>query len=161
MTDVEQIDIPGVGVRYEFETEDGKRIGVVVHRSGRKEVSAGEADDPDAYRQLLDLTEKDARTLGEVLGGSRVAESLGELKHDVEGLAIDWLPVRSDSPLSGRTIGETRVRTRTGVSIVAIIRGDEAIPAPSPDVRLVDGDYMVVVGTARGIERVVELLYDG
>jgi TrkA domain protein len=53
------------------------------------------------------------------------------------------------------------VRTRTGVSIVAVLRGDQAIPAPGPEAELKPGDYVVVVGTPRGIEQVVELLRAG
>jgi TrkA domain protein len=53
------------------------------------------------------------------------------------------------------------VRTRTGVSVVAILRGDQAIPAPGPDVEMEPGDYLVVVGTPRGIEQVVEFLGSG
>jgi TrkA domain protein len=74
---------------------------------------------------------------------------------------IDWLPVREDSAYAGRTIGDARIRTRTGVSVVAIVRGDEAVPAPGPDERLDNGDYLVVVGTARGVEQAVELLRAG
>jgi TrkA domain protein len=53
------------------------------------------------------------------------------------------------------------VRSRTGVSIVAVLRGEQAIPAPGPESGLEAGDYLVVVGTARGIEEVVELLHHG
>jgi TrkA domain protein len=44
---------------------------------------------------------------------------------------------------------------------VAVLRGDQAIPAPGPEVDMEPGDYLVVVGTARGIEQVVELLRSG
>jgi TrkA domain protein len=53
------------------------------------------------------------------------------------------------------------VRSRTGVSIVALIRGDDAIPSPGPSEEMKPGDYLVVVGTPRGIEEVVELLRAG
>jgi TrkA domain protein len=117
--------------------------------------------DPDAFRRILVLGDKDARTLAEILGGSRVAEELAQLQQRIEGLAIDWLPVREDSPYAGRTIGDARVRTLTGVSIVAVLRGEHAVPAPGPEFALEAGDYLVVVGTPRGIEEVVELLHRG
>jgi TrkA domain protein len=161
MTEVKGIELPGVGVRYEFVTEEGRRVGVVSHRSGRREIYLADRDDPDRFQRVLGLSEKDARTLAEVLGASRVAEELAELHQKIEGLAIDWLPVREDTPFAHRKISDARVRTRTGVSIVAIIRGDEAIPAPGPEVEVKPGDYLVVVGTPRGIEQVVELLQAG
>ena len=161
MTDLNEVDLPGVGVRYEFVTNQGQRVGVVAHRSGRREVYVADLDDADKFKRVLELSEDDARTLAEVLGAARVAKELAELQQRVEGLAIDWLPVREDSPYAHRSIGHARVRSRTGVSIVALIRGDDAIPAPGPSEEMKPGDYLVVVGTPRGIEEVVELLRAG
>jgi TrkA domain protein len=161
MTDVIEVELPGVGVRYEFVTEDGTRVGVVSHRSGRREIYLADPADPDRFNRALGLGEEDARTLAELLGASRVAAELAELQQKIEGLAIDWLPVRDDSPYAHSTIGAARVRTRTGVSIVAVLRGEQAIPAPGPEVEVKPGDYLVVVGTPRGIEHAVELLRAG
>jgi TrkA domain protein len=161
MAEIREVKLPGLGVRYEFTTQEGKRVGVVSHRSGRKELYLADRGDPDAFKRMLGLSDKDARTLAEMLGGSRVAEELAELQQQIEGLAIDWLPLRNDSPFVGRTIGDARIRTRTGVSVVAVLRGENAIPAPGPELSLEPGDYLVVVGTTRGIEEVVELLHRG
>jgi TrkA domain protein len=161
MTEVNEVELPGVGVRHEFITEDGNRVGVVSHRSGRREIYLADAEDPDRFRRALRLSEEDARTLAEILGASRVAAELAALQQKIEGLAIDWLPVREDSPYAHRPIGAARVRTRTGVSVVAVLRGDQAIAAPGPEVEMEPGDYLVVVGTPRGIEQVVEVLRSG
>ena len=161
MAEIREVKLPGLGVRYEFTTQEGKRVGVVSHRSGRKELYFADPNDPDAFKPMLSLTDEDARTLAEMLGGSRIAEELAGLQQRIEGLAIDWLPIREDSPYVGRTIGDARVRTRTGVSIVALLREDQAVPAPGPDTEIASGDYLVVVGTTRGIEEVVGLLHRG
>lgn len=161
VTDIREVKLPGVGVRYEFTTEEGEYVGVVSHRSGRKELYVTDPKDPDAFKRVLGFSERDARILVEILGGSRVVEELTQLQQRIEGLAIDWLPLREDSPFAGRAMGEARIRTRTGASVVAVLRGDEAVPAPEPDLRIESGDYLVVVGTSRGIEEVVELLHRG
>ena len=161
MTEIKEVELPGVGVRYEFTTEDGERAGVVSHRTGRREIYVADPADPDRFERVLGLSENDARTLAEMLGASRVAEELTQLQQKIKGLAIDWLPVREDTPFANRPIGVARVRTRTGVSIVAILRGDQAIPAPGPETEVKPGDYLVVVGTPRGIEQAVELLRGG
>ncbi|MQA99789.1 MAG: potassium transporter TrkA [Actinobacteria bacterium] len=161
MSDIHEVKLPGVGIRYEFETSEGKRIGVVSHRSGLREIYVSRSDDPDEFQRVLGLSQDDARTLAELLGATRVAEELAELQQQIEGLAIDWLPIQENSVYAGRTIGDARIRTRTGVSVVAIVRGDDAVPAPGPQDLLQSGDYLVVVGTARGIEEVVELLRAG
>lgn len=161
MSEVTEVKLPGVGIRYEFQTEGGNVVGVVTHRSGRRELYVATPEDKDEFRLVLGLGAEDARTLAELLGVSRVAEHLAELQQRIEGLAIDWLPVRQDSPYAGRTIGDARVRTRSGVSVVALVREDQAIPAPGPDQVMQAGDFLVVVGTGRGIEQVVELLHKG
>lgn len=161
MSDIHEVKLPGVGVRYEFETNEGKRIGVISHRSGMREIYVSRRQDPDEFNRVVGLSPDDARTLAELLGATRVAEQLAELQQRIEGLVIDWLPVREDSVYAGRTIGDTRIRTRTGVSVVAIVRGDDAVPAPGPEDSIESGDYLVVVGTARGVEMAVELLRAG
>jgi TrkA domain protein len=161
MSEIQEVKLPGVGYRYEFQTAEGKRIGVISHRTGLREIYVSRADDPDEFKRVLGLSADDARTLAELLGATRVAQQLAELQQRIEGLVIDWLPVREDSAYVGGTIGDARVRTRTGVSVVAIVRGEDAVPAPGPGERLQSGDYLVVVGTARGVEQVAELLRAG
>ena len=161
MSDIREVKLPGVGVRYEFDTAAQRRIGVISHRSGLREIYVSRRHDPDESERVLELSPDDARTLAELLGATRVAQQLAELQQRIEGLVIDWLPVREDSPYVGRTIGDARIRTRTGVSVVAIVRGEDAVPAPGPEERLDSGDYLVVVGTARGVEDLVELLRVG
>lgn len=161
MSEIHEVKLPGVGVRYEFETTEARRVGVISHRTGLREIYVSRTDDPDEFNRVLALAPDDARTLAELLGGSRVSQQLAELQQRIEGLVIDWLPVRADSAYAGRTIGDAQIRSRTGVSVVAIVRGEDAVPAPGPEERLQSGDYLVVVGTPRGVEEVVELLRAG
>jgi TrkA domain protein len=160
MSVVTEIPLPGIGVRYEFVTQDGDRVAVVHHRSGVRELVRFERD-PDMSHDLLRLGPEDSRTLAELLGVSQVAKELSELEQDVEGLAVDRLPLGAASPFDGGTIGDTQARTRTGVSIVAVLRGDSAHPAPGPEFALRGGDTLVVVGTPRGIEELAVLLRSG
>jgi len=161
MSEIHEVKLPGVGVRYEFETTEGRRIGVISHRTGLREIYVSRKDDRDEFDRVLGLAPDDARTLAELLGATRVAQQLAELQQRIEGLVIDWLPVREDSPYAGRSIGDARIRTRTGVSVVAIVRGEQALPAPGPEEQLHSGDYLVVVGTARGVEETVQVLRAG
>lgn len=161
MSVVREIRLPGVGVRFEFETGQGVQMAVIHHRTGDRELIVYDLEDPDAGRDLVRLGTEDSHTLAELLGGSQVAKDLAELQQDVRGLAVDRLPVSPGSPYAGRTIGDTETRTRTGVSIVAVLRGDEAVPAPGPEFGIEGGDVLVVVGTPRGIEDVSILLRSG
>jgi TrkA domain protein len=160
-TAIQQTPLPGVGMRYDFTTEEGLRVGVVHHRSGRRELFLCAAEDPDSARVTLDLTEDETRALIDVLGGSQIVENLTALRQQIEGLAIDWLTLDADSPYAGKTIGDGHIRTQTGVSVVAVVRGMQAHPAPGPDFRMEAGDTLVVVGTAEGIEAVDGMLRAG
>jgi TrkA domain protein len=160
MADVEETKLPGLGVRYEFETGRGSRLGIVHHRTGRRELLVYDREDPDTCRDVIALDEDDSRTLAELLGASRVAEQVERLQQ-VEGLAIDWLPVPAGTPFADKTIGHTRARTRTGVSIVAVLRGEGAFPAPDPEFQLQAEDTLLVVGTPRGIEDLAVILRTG
>lgn len=160
MATVEETKLPGLGVRYDFLTARGSRLGVVHHRTGRRELLIYDRDDPDTCRDVIALDEDDSRTLAELLGASRVAEQLDHLQQ-VEGLAIDWLPISGGTPFAGKTIGDTQARSRTGVSVVAILRGDRAFPAPEPGFELEPQDTLLVVGTPRGIEQLAVILRSG
>lgn len=158
MAQIEETRLPGVGVRHDFVTRAGARVGVVTHRSGYRELLVYGREDPDSCAETLRLEEDDSRALAEMLGGSRVSDAIAGIRQSVEGLLIDWLPIEASSRCVGSTIGDYGVRARTGVSIVAVVRGDQTFPAPGPDFRLDAGDTAVVVGTAEGIKATFELL---
>lgn len=156
MSEIEETTLPGVGVRHDFMCRSGRRVGVVSHNSGRRELLVYDSRDPDAVKASVELNGDEARTVADLLGGTTVVEHLGQVQQRIEGLAIEWIPL-SDSfrPI---TIGEGEYRKQTGVSIVAIIRGETTIPGPGPDEQLAPGDVLVVVGTAESMERLSDLL---
>jgi TrkA domain protein len=161
MPKLEETSLPGVGLRLEFVTTEGNRIGVIHHRTGRRELFICSEDDPDTVTTSLDLTDDDSHALAEALGASTVIENLADLQQQVEGLAIDWLTLEAGTPYVGRPLGDARIRTRTGVSVVAVIREAVHFPAPGPEFTFRDDDTLVVVGTTEGIEAVTDLLKAG
>jgi TrkA domain protein len=158
MAEVRETKLPGVGVRHEFTTETGKDIGVLVYRDGRREILVYDDDDPDACSSLITLSADDTRTVSELLGASQVTEAVSAVQQEIEGLAIEWIDVHSTSPAAGATIGDGMYRTRTGSSIVAVIRADQSIPAPGPEFGLLAGDVIVAVGTVEGLATMRELI---
>ena len=156
--DIQETALPGVGLRHDFTTRAGRQLGVVTHRTGRRDLLVYDREDPDACQESVELTGEEAEALGELLGAAQVVEHLAGLQQRIEGLAIDWLAIRPGSPFAGRTIADTQARSRTGVSVVAVLRDRGAIPAPTPDVRLQPGDTLVVVGTPQGVTALTDLL---
>jgi len=158
MTQVRETKLPGVGVRHDFTTQAGTEIGVLVHRDGRREILVYEGDDPDACTSLVALSASDSRTVSEMLGASQVTEVVSVVQQRIEGLAIEWIELADDASISGTTIGDGQYRTKTGASVVAVVRMDESIPAPGPDFELQHGDVVVAVGTNDGLTKLRDLL---
>jgi K+/H+ antiporter YhaU regulatory subunit KhtT len=47
----------------------------------------------------------------------------------------------------GHTLGELHIRTRTGVSVVAVLAEGKTIPNPGLSHRFVDGELVAILGT--------------
>ena len=157
MTEITETQLPGVGVRHEFATSAGERLSVLTHRTGRREIAVYDRRDPDACSAVLHLSPDDTHTLTELLGGSPMSETITGVQR-LDGVAIDWIRIRSHSAQVGTTIGNGRLRTRTGASVVAIVRGDETLAAPGPEVAFAADDLVVAVGTADGLRVLRDLL---
>ncbi len=91
--DVKEVLLPGVGLRYEFTSYRGDRIGIVARRSGGFDVVLYGRDDPDEARPVLRLTDEEAEAVAQILGAPRIAERFTELTREVPGLR----PVRFTS----------------------------------------------------------------
>jgi TrkA domain protein len=155
---VEEVPLPGIGVRHDFLTRGGRRVGVLSRRGGRRDLLVYDSRDPDSCSETLALTREEADALGELLATPLIVERLATLREQIEGLVSEQLAIAPGSPFAGRTLGDTQARTRTGASIVAVLRGGSAIPSPGPEFRFEAGDGVVVVGTAQGVEAVAQIL---
>jgi TrkA domain protein len=158
MVDVRETKLPGVGVRHEFTTDGGNQVGVLVHHDGRREILVYDSEDPDVCTTLVNLTANDTRTMSELLGGSQVTEAVEAVQQEIEGLAIEWIQLGDASPAIGTTIGDGAYRTRTGSSVVAVMRGGQSVPAPGPEFAFEAGDVVVAVGTSDGLARLRTLM---
>ncbi|HLL69181.1 MAG TPA: cation:proton antiporter regulatory subunit [Micromonosporaceae bacterium] len=159
--DVERTDLPGIGLMHALTTARGRRVGVVSHRTGRRDLVVYDKADRDTAVVSVTLSADEANALAELLGTARIVERLAHLQRQVEGLVTQQIHVVSDSPYDGRALGDTKARTRTGASIVAIVRDREVIASPRPDFLMLAGDIVVVVGTAEGTAAVAQILVDG
>jgi len=158
---IEKIDLPGIGTRHDLLTESGRRIGVLSHRSGERQIAIFDAADPDAATETVDLTEGEAVGLADMLGASVMLGQLAQIGTQVAGLFTEQLVLPATSPYAGGTLGDTQARTRTKTSIVGIVRGSEIIPSPTPDTGLQGGDTIIAVGTRSGLEALSLLLDRG
>lgn len=151
--ELEETLLPGVGVRYQLRTRSGQVLGIVVQREGGAEIAVFDRRDPDQARETFRLDPEEVDAVAEVLGAPRLTQRFADLSREVPGLESGRITVRPDSPFAGRTLGDTRARTLTGCSVVAIVRGADVVPSPSPGDRLSAGDVLVAIGSAAGLEQ--------
>ncbi|OEJ25926.1 potassium transporter TrkA [Streptomyces agglomeratus] len=149
--------LPGVGTQYDFTTEDGQHISVVVHKDGRRFIGFYDRDDPDACLLSVPLSPDEATALAHLIDTAPI----DAVRTDGIDLVTEHIPVTSKSPYAGRPLADTRARTRTGASIVAVLRRTTATPSPGPDFRLSIGDTLVVVGTREGVDALAEIIAGG
>ncbi|MEZ3160795.1 TrkA C-terminal domain-containing protein [Microbacterium sp. BWT-B31] len=155
---VERAELPGIGVRHDILTDEGRRLSVVNMRDGGRVLAISDEDDPDRADESIELTDDEATALSEVLGGSLILTQVAGLRDHIAGLFMEQIPVRADSPFVGHPMGDTRARTLTRCSIVAIVRDAGVVPSPEPADLLGAGDALIVVGTREGLDKLVRII---
>ncbi len=148
--------LPGIGVRYDLTTREQRRLSVVARRDGGRVLNAYHRDDPDECALSVKLTSGEAEALIDALMPSHHSPNL--LSTTDLGLVAERVELSSTSYWNGRLLGETRMRTETGVSIVAVLRRSGAVPSPGPEFRLAGGDVLIVIGTREGAEAAASIL---
>jgi TrkA domain protein len=149
--DLEETLLPGIGVRYELTTRSGQVLGIVVQREGGAEIAVYDQHDRDRARGIFRLSAEEADAVAEVLGAPRLTQRFADLSREVPGLQSARFPIQAGSPFDGRLLGDTRARTLTGCSIVAIVRDSDVVPSPGPEDVLHAGDVLVAIGSGTGL----------
>ena len=140
-------DVPGVGRKFELEIDGDERLVVLIHHDGKREVYRRPSPDADSTK-LFSLSGKLSRQLGTILEGTYFQPiELDDAQVPLGEAIIEWTELSRSSPLVGRTLEETGVRGRTGVSIIAIQRNEETMANPNPGTRFAAGDIVVAIGT--------------
>ncbi|WP_158842681.1 cation:proton antiporter regulatory subunit [Saccharothrix deserti] len=158
---VEVTPLPGIGTRQDFMIRAGRRIGVITHRDGKFDLIVSHPDDPDDCVASIALTPAEASTLAGLLGAPQLVALLEEQHRDVAGISTRQFPIVPGSRFDSAALAATELRTRTGASIVAVVRGGAVHPSPRPDFVFAGGDLVVVVGTTSGLAEAGELLGGG
>jgi CPA2 family monovalent cation:H+ antiporter-2 len=78
-----------------------------------------------------------------------IAEALGSA-------ATETFIMPSDSPAAGQTIGQLQLRTKTGVSVIAVIHDGSTEINPGPETRIDVDDVLVLLGTTDKIHQAIE-----
>ncbi len=143
---VREVELPGIGVKFSFETEEGETLCVVIHKTGQREIYRF-LPGQEAPESVIELSDKEARELGAILIGTHFQPDVHDTARLVmKELTIEWLKIPLDSPLSGKSIQENKVRKLTGATIIAVFGPTKKILNPGPETMIAAGDMVVVIG---------------
>lgn len=149
--------LPGIGRRYTLRFPTGGEFVVVLGDDGARTTYWRPEADTDG-EELFEVTESQARKIAEIFDGTYLHPVGPELEEAFENARIRWIAVDDDSRLANTRIRETGLRTRTGVSILAVQREDRTISNPDADAEIRPGDTLVVVGTESAYEALDDYL---
>ena len=156
---VYESDLPGVGKKFEIELDDEEVLVVVTHNTGKREVFLKPDADADSEK-LFEASDRLARTIGTILEGAYFQPVQTEEMETVlsDDTYIEWYEIDEGVEVAGRTLAELNVRRRTGVTVVAVQRGEELISPPTPGTTIEVDDTVVVIGHREDCDRFEELL---
>lgn len=80
------------------------------------------------------------------------------LRRGKRALAIDEIMVVENSSAAGRTLAQLDLGSRTGVTVLAVLRDGATTATPHGDFTLAVGDHLLVLGTDEQLARSGELL---
>ncbi|MBI4375669.1 MAG: cation:proton antiporter [Elusimicrobia bacterium] len=78
-----------------------------------------------------------------------------------ESVHINSIVLEPGCWAQGRSIREIELRSKSGASILQISRGGEMLPAPGPELRLHEGDKLLLIGEDEQIEKARAVLFTG
>lgn len=142
--------LPGVGVSNDLELRDGHTLSIVTRLDGGHELRTGDA--------AVALHPDEAAAVARLLGTADLVTRMSQGQRDANALLVEQVPVPPHSPYAGDPLSATRLRGRTGASVVAVLRGVGAQPSPKPEFVLEAGDLLVTVGTREALDHVVHIL---
>jgi len=147
-------DLPGVGKKISFQTAEQQKIVVIVHHSGKRDLYFFQDSDEDEADYFLSLTSDETRELGaQLLGATYQPVDDEKMQIFQKQLVMEWIKLTPESPFVDKPISESRIRTHTGASIIAVMHGDDMTVSPDIDVVLKAGDTVMAAGKRDQIRR--------
>ena len=83
---------------------------------------------------------------------------LHDLLDAASSIEIKWFRLPAGNPLNGQTLADANLRSRTGASVVAILRDRQLMPNPKSMTIFQPGDRIGLIGDKEEIEAVEKLL---
>jgi len=141
------VSLPGIGTKYELKTDKGDTIAVFFMKTGNIQVYTLPKE--CQAQCVAELSMSEARRLGSILTGAVMdvdQESVEIAFSALSDLRISMQTYIIPKNLVGHSLEETRIRAKTGVTIIAISRKQRNVINPPPSFLFESGDVALVIG---------------
>jgi monovalent cation:H+ antiporter-2, CPA2 family len=71
---------------------------------------------------------------------------LSQLRGAEQQFDLQWVRLAPDSPIADKSIGESEIRKKTGVSVVGVVREEQLKPNPDAEFVLRPNDLIAIIG---------------
>ncbi|MBA9087132.1 TrkA domain protein [Fontibacillus solani] len=160
---LKETDLPGIGKKFVVQTRSGEKLTIIIHDDGRREMYHYDNDNPDDSISMVSLDDDEARYVSAIIGGiTYQPTALENIEVALGGLIIEWYRLEPNYKAIGKTIGELRIRQRSGATIIAVIEKNHTKHVnPGPDLMLTAGATVVVIGERLHQQQIRQILSNG
>lgn len=152
--EMKMADLPGVGKKISFQTAEKQKVVIITHHSGKRDLYFFQDADEDEADYFLTLTSEETREMGaQLLGAAFQPVDDDQMLLYQKQLVMEWITLTTESPFVDKQISESRIRTHTGASVIAVMHGDDVTVSPDIHMVLKAGDTVMVAGKRDHIRR--------
>lgn len=135
----------------------------MIRDDGRRELSHSDLDNPDEPMSMVTLDDDEAKYVSAIIGGATYKPTaLDNIEVALGDLIIEWYRLDSNYKAIGKTIGDLRIRQRSGATVIAVIEANQRKHVnPGADLMLTSGALVVVIGERLHQQQIKHILMNG